>query len=59
MPLVGGADEIVIIDIHQLPELLDAANDLVHVSLRRNPFRLALRSIFWPCSSVPVKKKVS
>ena len=34
MALVGGADEIVIVDVHQLPQILDARNDMVDIFLR-------------------------
>ena len=34
MTLVRGADEVVVIHIHQFPQILDACHDLVHVGLR-------------------------
>ena len=40
--LVGGADEIVIFDVHQLPQILDARNDLVYVFLGRYTLFLGL-----------------
>ena len=42
--LVGRADEVVVLDVHQLPELLDAVHDMIDVRLRRHAgiARLAL-----------------
>ena len=44
MALVGRADEVVVLDVHQLPELLDAVHDVIDVRLRRHAgvTRLAL-----------------
>ena len=36
MPLVGGTDEIVVLDVHQLPQLLDARHDVIYIGLGRD-----------------------
>ena len=35
VPFVGGADEVVILNVHQLPQILGLGDDLVHKLLRR------------------------
>jgi len=40
--IVGRADEAVVGDIHQLPKILDAGDDMVDILLRRNAGRLGL-----------------
>ena len=42
MALVGGADEVVVIHIHQFPQILDACHDLVHIGLRGHALGLGL-----------------
>ena len=56
---VGGADVVVVGDAHALPEVAEGGGDLVGELLGGMPAAAAERSIFWPCSSVPVRKKVS
>ena len=36
VPLLGGADEIVVLDLHQLPQFLGVSHDFVHVRLGRH-----------------------
>ena len=49
---ISGSDKTVICDIEALPELLEVGNDVT-------PASCAFFSIFWPCSSVPVKNMTS
>ena len=42
MAVVGRADEIAVINVHQLPQILDARDNLVHIFLRRDALFLRL-----------------
>ena len=40
--VIGRADEIAVINVHQLPQILDARDNLVHIFLRRDALFLCL-----------------
>ncbi len=42
MALIRGADEIIIADVHQLPQILNAGHDVVHISLGSHALILRL-----------------
>ena len=58
MVVIGRADEAVIADVHQLPQILDALgalDDVINKLLRGDAGLLGLQLDLWPCSSVPVR----
>ena len=48
MVIVGGADESVVGNVHQFPQLFDAGDDLIHIFLRRHTFGRGLVLNFLP-----------
>ena len=58
--LLGGADEVVVRAVQALDHGLEARHVAVDQLARgRGPRCAAVCCIFWPCSSVPVRKKTS
>ena len=56
----GGADEVVVGEAHAVPQAAEFGGDLVGELLRAcSRPSAAERSIFCPCSSVPVRNQVS
>jgi len=54
----GGADKLIVGHIHTVPNLADLRGNPVDIRLRRDALACAICSIFWPCSSEPVRNHV-
>ncbi len=55
--VLGGADEVVVGDVQDVPQVAVAFDDPSARSMRFEPWAAADFSIFWPCSSVPVRNR--
>lgn len=53
----GGAAKAIVVDMQLLPQGLKTSGNLIAVGLGTETRCWAVRSIFWPCSSVPVMNR--